>query len=316
MTTTRHLLAAAILSCALALAACGEDDDASSGAAAAPVRVVATTTQVADLARNVGGDRATVVGLLSANADPHDYEVRPRDVEAIAEGDLVIRSGGDLDAWLDEAVTSAGADGEVVTLIDSVTTLPGLEAGEETDPHWWQDPRNAQRAVASIRDALTEADPAGAAAYRANAAAYTAELRRLDAEVAACIDRVPPDRRKLVTSHDALGYYADRYGLKVIGAVIPSLSTAGQPSAGETEDLVETIRSEGVTTVFPESSVNPKVERAIAAESGARIGRALWADTLGPDGSDGDTYLKSISSNTAALVEGFTAGTERCRPEA
>jgi ABC-type Zn uptake system ZnuABC Zn-binding protein ZnuA len=184
------------------------------------------------------------------------------------------------------------------------------------DPHWWQDPRNAIAAIEAIRDALIAADPDGRAAYEANARAYGERLRRLDRNVAACIGRIPDAERKLVTTHDALGYYAERYDIEVVGALIPSLSSAAQPSAGDTHRLVDQIERENVEAIFPESSLNPKLERAVSRETGAAVGRALWADTLGPEGSDGATYVESIQSNTAALVVGLTGGAERCRPRA
>ena len=289
----------------LALAGCGKDETGSTGR----VAVTATTTQVADLARNVGGSRVEVTGLLAANADPHEYEPRPDDVKALAESKLVLRSGGDLDQWLADAIESAGGDAEVVTLIDSVKPLG---EGDTTDPHWWQDPHNAELAVEAIRDALTEADPDGRAAYAANADTYLAKLRELDRAVAACMNDIPRAERKLVTTHDALGYYARRYDIEVIGTVIPSLSTQGQPSAGETAKLIDTIKRERVRAIFAESSVNAKVEQAIARETGAKIGKPLWADTLGPTGSDGATYLESIAANTHALVAGFTGGARSC----
>ena len=285
------------------LAGCG--DDAASGDAR--VRIVATTGQAADFAREVGGDRVAVTGLLAPNADPHDFEIRPDDVKALADADLVVRSGGDLDEWLDGAIDSSGSDAPAVTLADHVELIEG-------DPHWWQDPHNAIAAVAALRDALAEADPDGAAAYRRNAEAYSRELRRLDGAVRACIDRVPAAQRTLVTTHDALAYFARRYGIRVVGTVIPSRSTVAQPSAGDVDALVETIRREGVKAVFAESSVNADVEAAIARAAGAKVGRALWADTLGPPDSDGATYVASIASNTAALVDGFTGGKVACRP--
>ena len=291
----RLLLLPALL--ALVLAACGEEDNAGSSA----IEVVATTTQAADLARNVGGRRAAVTGLLAANADPHDYEVRPRDVEALTEAGLVLRSGGDLDEWLGEAIEGSGTDAPVLTLMDRVDPI-------EDDPHWWHDPRNAAKAVTAIRDALAQADPEGAAEYRANADAYLAELRALDRAVEACLQKVPADRRKLVTTHDALGYYARRYGIDVIGTVIPARTTQGQPSAGETAELVRTIRAEGVETIFAEQSIDPKVEQAIASEAGARVGPSLWTDSLAPQG----TYVESIAANTRTLVDGFTGGERSC----
>jgi len=221
----------------------------------------------------------------------------------------VVRSGGDLDDWLAGAIESSGGDARVLTLAEHVELV-----GD--DPHWWQDPRNAVAAVAALRDALIDVDPAGADAYRRSAGAYTQRLRRLDRAVGACIDKVPARDRTLVTTHDALGYYARRYGIRVVGAVIPSRSTVAQPSAGEVAELVETIRREHVKAVFAESSVRPDVEQAIARESGARVGKALWADTLGPKGSGGATYVESIASNTAALVDGFSGGEIACRPEA
>jgi zinc/manganese transport system substrate-binding protein/manganese/iron transport system substrate-binding protein len=292
-----------LLLLAVLLAGCGGVD----ASGEAPVRVVATTGQAADFARAVGGDRVAVTGLLAPNADPHEFEVRPDDVKALADADLVVRSGGDLDEWLDGALDSSGSDAPQITLADHVEIV-------DDDPHWWQDPGNAVAAVAALRDALAGADPAGAAAYRRNAAAYTRELAQLDERVRACIDRVPAAQRTLVTTHDALGYFARRYDIRVVGAVIPSRSTVAQPSAGEVAELVDTIRREGVRAVFAESSVNADVEAAIARDAGATVGRALWADTLGPADSDGATYVDSIASNTEALVDGFTGGEVSCRP--
>jgi ABC-type Zn uptake system ZnuABC Zn-binding protein ZnuA len=295
----RCLLALAALG-ALLLAGCG-----SGGGEGDRPTVVATTTQAADLARNVAGDRAEVRGLLAPNSDPHDHEVRPGDVKALARADLVVRSGGELDEWLVGAIDSAGADAPVLTLLDQVQPR-----GE--DPHWWQDPRRAEEAVGAIAAALAEADPEGAAGYEQRADAYTRRIRALDAAVRRCVDELPREARKLVTTHDALGYYADRYGLEVIGTVIPSLSTQAQPSAGDLSELADTIRREGVRAIFAESSVNPKVEAAIAEETGAVVGEPLWADSLGPEGSTGESYLASVRANTEAIVRGLSGGSRRC----
>jgi len=276
----------------------GGDDDAG-------VRVAATTTQVADLVAHVGGKRVALDSILRPNSDPHEYEPRPSDAAALAKADVVFRSGGDLDEWLDEVVDSAGGGAEQVTLIDSVKRA-------DDDPHWWQNPRNAILAVAAIRDALIDADPSGRAGYERRAAAYTTRLRRLDAEVAGCLDRVPRAKRKLVTTHDALGYFAARYGIEVIGAVIPSLSTQAQPSAKDVGELVGQIKREGVEAIFPEASLSRRLEQAISRESGAEVGGQLWADTLGPAGSSGATYVEAIQANAVELAKGMSGGSVTC----
>ena len=194
--------------------------------------------------------------------------------------------------------------------------MPGGASGAEAsryDPHWWHDPRNAAAAVVQIRDALIKLDPAGAATYRANAGAYVARLRALDRGIARCVAAVPAAQRKLVTSHDAFGYFAARYGIDVVGAVIPSQSTEAQASAGQIAQLAALIRREHVRAIFPESSINPKLAQALAAETGARSNLQLYGDTLGPAGSPGATYLGMEQSNASAMVEGFTDGAERCR---
>jgi zinc/manganese transport system substrate-binding protein len=295
---------ALLLLCLLLLAGCAEGSPSGSD-----VVVVGTTTQVGDFLREVGGRRADVRQILRPSSDPHDYEPRPSDVKALGAADLVVRSGGEVDEWLDGLVDDAGSDAPVLDLSSVVRTR---HRDGELDPHWWQDPRNAERAVAAIRDGLAKADPAGAPTYRRNAAGYLARLARLDGDTAACIDRVPPARRNLVTTHDALGYYADRYGLDVIGAVIPSLSTQAQPSARDVHALVSQIRRTRVRAIYPESSINPELERAVARESGASVGGALWADTLGQPGSSGATYVESVQSNTRAIAAGLSGGALTC----
>jgi ABC-type Zn uptake system ZnuABC Zn-binding protein ZnuA len=271
--------------------------------------VVATTTQAGDLVRNVARSRAQVEQILRPNSDPHAYEPRPSDAAALTRARLVVRSGGDVDDWLGGLLDSAGHGAPVLNLIDHVRTR---KQDGDLDPHWWQDPRNAETAVEAIRRAMVRADPAGRRVYDRNAAAYLAKLRRLDRATARCVARIPARLRKLVTTHDALGYYADRYGLQVIGAVLPSLSTQAQPSAKDVQALVDQIRRTGVRAIYPESSLNAKLERAVARESGADVGGALWADSLGPPGSSGATYAGSIAANTDSIAEGLSGGRARC----
>jgi zinc/manganese transport system substrate-binding protein len=280
------------------------------------VKVIATTTQIADFARAVGGDRARVVQLLKPNTDPHDYEPRPSDVRETAGADVVFENGDRLDHWMGEVIKQAGGKPAVVDLGARVPVkLPGESEGEEAsryDPHWWHDPRNAEAAVLAIRDALTKANPPAAGAYARNADGYLAKLRALDRGIAACLGRVPAAQRKLVTDHDAFGYFARRYGIEVVGAVIPSQTTLAQASAGDVARLSALIRREGVKAVFPESSINPKLARAIAGQTGAASDLTLYGDTLGPKGSSGATYLTMEQANADAMARGFTGGATRC----
>jgi ABC-type Zn uptake system ZnuABC Zn-binding protein ZnuA len=287
---------------AASLAACGAGGPPSRGG---ELTLVATTTQLGDLARAVAGDRAQVRQILEPNSDPHAYEPRPSDVRAVAGAKVVVRSGGDLDAWLGDVLRNAGSSARTITILD------GLRA-RGADPHWWQDPRNAEIAVRRIRDALSAADAGGRPTYAANASRYLVRLRALDRAIAACMSRIPARDRRLVTDHEALGYYADRYGIDVVGTVIPALSSQAQASGGEVVRLARTIRAAGVTTIFPESSLNAKLTKAIAREAGARVGPALYADSLGARGTPGATYLGALRANTIALVRGFGDGRTRC----
>jgi zinc/manganese transport system substrate-binding protein len=286
------------------------------GDASSKLEIVATTTQIGDLVRNVGGDTVDLHQILQPNSDPHDYEPRPEDVENTAEAEVVFVNGDNLDDWMDEVVAQSGGDPRVVDLGKKIPVkLPGESEGVEAsryDPHWWHDPRNAEEAVEQIRDELIEMDPDHRAAYERNARAYLAKIKSLDEGIQACIDKVPPEERKLVTDHDAFGYFAQRYDIDVVGAVIPSQSTQAQPSAGETAALISLIRRENVRAVFPESSINPKLAETIARETGASAEHTLYGDTLGSPGSNGNTYLKMEAANANAMVEGFTGGHKSC----
>ncbi|WP_354698488.1 hypothetical protein DSM112329_04170 [Paraconexibacter sp. AEG42_29] len=320
------LSAAALVTVAVAAAApgCGSstEDRAASGATpgtspARSVAVVATTTQVGDIVRAVGGSSVEVTQLLAPNTDPHDYEPRPKDVRATAGADVVFTSGDDLDHWMEDVVKQSGGSPATVDLAEGLPqTLPGEDHGHgeasEHDPHWWHDPRNVEAAVGVIAAALVKAEPAARGAVERAAAAYVAKVRKLDAGITACFDAVPAAERKLVTDHDAFGYFARRYGITVVGAVIPSQTTQAQPSAAAISRLARVIRAQAVKAVFPESSVNARLARAIAKQTGATAGLTLYGDTLGPEGSPGATYLTMERANADAMIKGFTGGSRGC----
>ncbi len=293
--------ALAALAAVVLVAGCGSEAATDAGP-----RVVATTPIIADYARAVGGDRAQVDQLLQPNTDPHDYEPRPGDVRAVAEARVLFTNGLGLDDWAGGVVESSGGDPRVVDLSERLPVKRG------DDPHWFQDPRNARAAVERIRDALIEADPDGAQTYRTRARDYLNELAALDETIQSCLESIPPDQRKLVTDHDAFGYFAGRYGIEVVGAVIPSQTTQAQPSARDTKRLADLIEREDVKAIFPEESLSPRLAEALADQTGATAEHHLYGDTLGARGSDGETYVGMQRANSNAMARGFTGDEKGC----
>lgn len=306
----RLVVAAAGLLAALTLAGCGTDAGGGDGG----LQVAATTPLAADLAREVGGDAVSVREILPPNADPHEYEPRPKDVQAVADADVVVTSGLGLDDWVTSLVEDSGSDAAVVDLGAAVRApLPASEGESGSDPHWWHDPRNVLAATTALERALVRADPGAASQLRASGAAYRARVGRADREIAACLRRVPAGERKIVTDHDAFGYLARRYGIGVVGAVIPSQTTRAQASAGDLAALERAIRRERVRAVFPEASVNADLAKRLARDTGASSDHTLFGDTLGPRDGRGGTYLGMIGANAEELVQGMTGGAVRCR---
>ena len=300
----------------LALSACGSTGD-SGEAAAAPadgdtLTVVATTPEVADFTRVIGGGKVAVTQIMKPGVDPHDYEPTPADLQAISGAKVIVKNGVGLEEWLDPAIEAAGSSGTVVDSSTGVTLREGghehegeEHEGEEQDPHIWHNPQNAKLMVATIAAALSKADPADAATYDANLTAYQKELDQLDADNEAAWARIPADQRKIVTNHDALGYYIERYDLEFVGSVIPSLDTSAELSAQQMTDLVARIKQTGTTAIFAESSLPPKTAEAIARQAGVEViagEDALYGDSLGPEGSPTGTYLGAEKHNTETLV--------------
>jgi zinc/manganese transport system substrate-binding protein len=314
----RGVVAALAAAVVLAVAGCGGDRTPApgSGGAGDRLKVVATTPVVGDFVGNVGGDGIQLTQLLQPNSDPHEYEPRPNDVESTAGADLVFLSGHHLDQWMGELIEQSGASPTVVDLGASVPVkLSDEPQGPEAsryDPHWWHDPVNAAAAVEKVRDTLAGAEPARAAAFRANASAYLGKLEALRQGITRCLAPIPPSDRLLVTGHDALGYFARRFDITVVGAIIPSQATQAQPSSRELAELARLVRDRHVSAVFPEESLNPALARRIAEETGARADLVLYGDTLGPAGSAGDTYLKMEQANAHAMATAFSGGRSGC----
>jgi ABC-type Zn uptake system ZnuABC Zn-binding protein ZnuA len=248
------------------------------------LRVVATTTQVADFARNLGGDRVQVTSLLKPNLDAHDYEPSPADIDAIAHADLVLENGVGLEAWLGDTIDGSGFDGPVIDTSQSVQ-LRMVEGAP--DPHIWQDPGNAERMAANIERGLAAAEPSAAGAFRANLAAYTKDLKALDAKVQRQVDSLA--NRKVVTDHDAFGYYLDRYGLELVGSVIPSFDSSAELSGRDIRDLVAKVRATGVKAVFSETSLPPTAAETIGREAGVKVVTGENPDTATRSARPGPT---------------------------
>jgi manganese/iron transport system permease protein len=296
----------------LAFAGCGGTEDAGGAPGDGRLAVVATTAVAGDLARQAGGDAVAVRTLIGAGADPHTYEPRPQDVAALADADVIVLSGLGLDDWARQLIESSGSRARIVDLGAGAPHRRAGEEGEEGDPHWWHDPRNAQAATRTLGRAFAAERPAERTAIAAATARQVARLAALDRRIAACLRRIPVAERKLVTNHDALGHFTGRYGLRVVGAAIPSQSTAGQASAGELARLERAIEREHVRAVFPEESVSSKLARQIARVTGASASLELYGDALGAPGSGAETVDQMLRTNADRVARGLSGERVRC----
>jgi len=274
------------------------------------LNVVATTSIVGDIVKNVGGDHVNLTVLLPLGTDPHAFDPAPRDLTRVADADVIFVNGLGLERFLEKMLKSAGADIPVVVVSDGIQPRK-LEDGDHSteiqpptgdDPHAWMNPLNVLVFVDNIEKALSDLDPANAAAYQANATAYKSDLKNLDKWVQEQINTIPPENRKLVTDHDTFGFYADRYGLKITGAVLPGYSTNSEPSAQELAALQEAITRYGVKAVFVGNTVNPVLAERVAEDTGIQL-VPLYTGSLGETGSDAETYIDYIRYNTKAIVE-------------
>jgi ABC-type Zn uptake system ZnuABC Zn-binding protein ZnuA len=287
------------------IVSCGSDPEPSDSG---QVRVVATTTQAGAAAQEIGGDAISLTVLLGPGVEAHDFELRPEQGAALEQADVILASGAGLEDWLADTIAAVGAEARVRDLSEGVALLSD-EATGEVDPHYWLSAPNAITMVENVRDALAEADPDNADAYRERAASMVERLRAADVEVRALIDEVPAADRAIVTDHDALGYFIDEYGLRFVGAVFPSLDVSAEPSAQEIEDLVALIREEGVPAIFTESSVDPRLAEAVAAETDARVvEEPLYTDSLGPPGSGAETLDGMLVHDARVIRDGLLGG--------
>ena len=266
----------------------------------APV-VVASTTFLADIAQNVAGDRLQVESLLPFGADPHSYQPIPQDVARVSDSNLLIINGAGYEHFLDNILKNAG--GERMVVEASAGLKVREEAGDEhaIDPHLWLDPNNVVGYVENIRAGLVSLDPEGADVYKSNAQAYTIQLQDLDTWIRKQVDSIPAERRLLVTNHDSMGYFAERYGFTVIGTVVPGFSSDAAPSAQQMSALIDQIKASGAPAVFLDAAESTTLADQIASDAGVTVVTDLYFGSL-TDGPPAGTYIDMMKHNVTRIV--------------
>lgn len=291
-----------LLALAFIISAC---QPAALPAGSSKIKVVAAESFLADMVQNVAGDRAQVSSLVPIGVDPHAFEMTPKDIAELSEADVIVLNGMGLESWLDKTLTANTAAKVTITACAGLNprTPGGAEpADEEQDPHFWMDPNEGMEYVRNIRDGLIAADPAGSEIYTANAEAYLTKLTELDRWIREQVQEIPVEKRLLVTNHETLGYYADRYGFTIIGTIIPGISTDATPNARQMADLIDQIRAVQAPAIFLEAGVNPDLANQIAQETGAKVVTDLYTHSITSADGPAPTYVEMLKYDTEQIV--------------
>ncbi|MGH9231562.1 MAG: metal ABC transporter solute-binding protein, Zn/Mn family [Acidimicrobiales bacterium] len=292
---------------ALALASCG-DDDAAAGASGDSTHVVVSTNVLGDVVTDLVGDHAAVEVIMPAGSGPHEFQASPQQVAAMRDADVLVTSGAGFEEGLTEAIDATEQDGvPTFAAIDAVDTLQ-LDGDGGTDPHFFTDPARMAGAAQSVADFLVDRLPAlDTPAFADQVEATIDELHALDGEVERTLSAVPPGRRTLVTNHEVFGYFADRYGFEVVGAVIPAGTTQAEPSAAQLDELARTIEEQGVPAIFVETSSPTRLADALADEVGDVGVVELFSESLGDEGSGAETYAGMMRTNAGRIADALAA---------
>jgi zinc/manganese transport system substrate-binding protein len=272
------------------------------------IKVVATFSILADLVANVGGDRVDITTLVGPNGDAHVYQPSPADAKRLADAKVVFTNGLGFEGWIARLIKASGTKAPVVVATRGVKPrrMESADAhGHSSDPHAWQAVANAKIYVGNIRDGLIAADPAGKAAYEANASAYLAKLDTLDREVRDEVARIPADRRRIISTHDAFGYFSAAYGLEFIAP--QGVSTEAEVSAKELAKIIQQIKRQKIPAVFLENVSDARLVKRIAEETGAKIGGTLYSDALTDEKGDAPTYIDMMRHNIRTLSAALLA---------
>jgi zinc/manganese transport system substrate-binding protein len=275
--------------------------------------VVASFSILGDFVREIGGERVAVATLVGPDGDAHVYSPTPADAKTMAAAKLVVVNGLKFEGWLTRLIKSSGTKATVATATNGITPLP-MKADDHghghghgaADPHAWQSVANAKVYAANIRDALIAADPAGKAGYEANASAYLTKLDALEGEIKAAIARIPADRRKAITSHDAFGYFVKAYGIEFIAP--QGVSTEAEASAKDVARIIRQVKAQKIPAVFLENVTNPRLVEQIARESGAKVGGRLYSDALSSSDGPAGTYIAMMKHNISQIEKALAAG--------
>ena len=265
---------------------------------------MATTTQVTEFTATVVGTAGTVTGLIQPNQSAHSFDPSAKQLLLLSQADAVVINGADLEPWLQDALAAANFSGEVIT---ASTGIPLIES----DPHVWTSPKNAQQMVDNIKtglDGLPGITEEQKKTFETNADAYDVQLDALNTWITTNVDQVPAAQRLLVTNHDAFTYFVDAYGINFLGSIIPSFDDNAEPSAAELDSLITLIKNSGATAIFSEASISAKLAKTIASEAGVKVysgDDALYSDSLGVSGSDGETYIKATIHNVTMLMNAW-----------
>jgi zinc/manganese transport system substrate-binding protein len=290
---------------------------ASAAAPATGLTATAVETFLADIAQNIAGDRLQVHALIPYGIDPHEFDPTPKDMVIVSESDLLIVNGGGLEGWLADALQTVGGNRVLVTASQGLTSrqtadtsstpIPGtptpVSSTTNIDPHFWMNPLLIKKYVANILEGLIRIDASHEAYYRQNATDYISKLDQLDQWVLTQVALIPPDQRLLVTDHDDLGYFADRYGYQIIGAILPSVSPDAEPSASQIAALIGQIRSTHAKAIFLDTGANTQLADQISQETGCRVVTGLYIHSLTPAGGNAPTYLDLIKYDVTLIVE-------------
>ena len=272
---------------------------ASSSGADSPV-ILASTAILADITRNVAGDRFQVESLLPIGSDPHSYQTTPQDMAKISESNMVVVNGAGYEQFLTSLL--ANADGERTLVDASAGISPRTDAEHGIDPHMWLDPNLVITYVENIRDALSNMDPSGEAVYKTNADTYIAQLKDLDAWIVEQVDQIPAETRLLITNHEAFGYFAERYGFAIIGTVVESFSSDASPSAQQLASLIDQIKSSKAPAIFLDASDNTTLAQQIASETDVKVITDLHLESL-TEGPPAATYIDMMKANVTKIVD-------------